>query len=112
MSARRDRRWWKERWVSGYYAELKTPELLLGLMRHKDLTVTRLARLASYERISQGGRKVSHQMISQLVNGQLKSCRPDLAAAIERVLDVPDHFIFTVLPKSPDKRHDAKADAA
>jgi len=112
MSQRRDHRWWKERWVSGYYAELKTPELLLGLMRHKDMNVTKLARLASYERIAGGGKKVSHQMISQLLNGQLKSCRPDLAAAIERVLDVPDHFIFSVQPKSRDKRDDAKGEAA
>lgn len=112
MSQRRDRRWWKEHWVAGYYAEQKTPGLLLQLMRHKDISVTKMARLASYERIAEGGKKVSHQMISQLASGQLRTCKPDLAAAIERVLDVPDHFIFSVLPKSRDKRDDTKADAA
>ncbi len=112
MSARRDHRWWKERWVAGYYAELRSPGLLLEHMNYKGRGVTELARLASYERVANGGQKVSHQMISQLLHGKKKQCRPDLAAAIERVLDVPPHVLFDVLPKSRDKRDDAKGEAA
>lgn len=97
---RRDHRWWKERWVAGTYANLKAPEILKGWLIHKAWTVSELARRANRERLAESDKGVSRQMISQLVNGTLHSCEPDLAACIERVLDAPEHGIFDVLPKS------------
>jgi hypothetical protein len=113
MATRRDRRWWKERWVAGHFAQLKSPKVLEGLMDHHNLTCEKLARLASYERIHHGsGKGVSRQMISYLRSGKLKTCEPDLAAAIERVFDLPAHSVFDVLPKSRDTREINKGQAA
>jgi hypothetical protein len=122
---RRDRKWWKERWVADHYAHLKSRELLRAHINHKGYSIAKLAELASFHRIANGGEKVSRQMISLLVNdpteinpktGQpfkaLNTCSPDLAAALEHALDVPDHMIFDVLPKSRDKRELNKAHAA
>lgn len=97
---RRHRKWWKESWVADHYAKLKAPEILREFMKHKGFSITELARRATLERTENGGPKVSRQMISYLVNGDLHSCKPDLAACIELVLDVPAHAIFDVLPKS------------
>lgn len=113
MATRRDRRWWKERWVAAHYAVLKSPKLLEGQMEHRGFTCAALADAASYERIRNGsGKGVSRQMISYLRAGKIKSCEPDLAEAIERVLDVPAHAFFDVLPKSRDTRQTIKGQAA
>lgn len=113
MSTRRDHRWWKERWVADHYAQLKSPAALLGFMDHKGHTCASLARVATHERQRNGSdRGCSRQMISYLTTGKVKSCEPDLAAAIERVLDLPDHALFAVLPKSREKRDNVKGQAA
>lgn len=114
MPTRRDQKWWKERWVAGHYAELKSKALLAAHMEHKGYNAAALARVVTHERLRTGGsRGCSRQMISALLNTQrVNSCEPDLAAAIERVLDVPDHMLFDVLPKSHDKRETAKSGRA
>jgi hypothetical protein len=113
MSTTRRRKWWKEHWVADHYAVLKSPKLLEGQMEHRGYTCAQLADAASYERIRNGARRgVSRQMISYLKNGRLKSCEPDLAFAIEKVLDVPAHMLFDVLPKSRDTRQTVKGRAA
>jgi len=91
--------------VAESYAALKSPKLLEGHMEHREFTCAALADAASFERIRNGsGKGVSRQMISYLKTGKVKSCEPDLAAAIEKVLDVPPHTLFDVLPKSRDTR--------
>lgn len=114
MTTRRwDAKWWKEQWMADHYGSLKSPKLLEGAMEYRDFTCTSLAAAVSYERgVDGSGKGVSRQMISYLVNGKVKTCEPDLAAAIERALDVPPHTIFDVLPKSSGRRQSAKADAA
>lgn len=110
---RRDRRWWKERWVADHYAHLRESAKLLDAMRLHNHNASSLARVVSYERIHNGsGKGVSRQMISYLANGRIKQCEPDLAAAIERVLLLPPQFLFDVLPKSRDKRESLKGHAA
>jgi hypothetical protein len=103
--------------VADHYAKLKSPQMLRSHMEYKQHTPTSLAASVTRERERLSEKGVSRQMISYLLagtNGQrpVNSCSPDLAAAIERVLDVPDHTLFDVLPKSRDKRELAKADAA
>lgn len=124
MATTRTKRWWKERWVADHYAKLRSPNLLRAHIEHKGLTLARLAALASYHRIANGGEKVSRQMISLLAQGDeinpktgkpfrhLATCTPDLAAAIESALDVPDHLLFEIVPKSRDKRQTVKGEAA
>src|SRR5437868_3483332 len=114
MQTRRDHRWWKERWVAAHYAYLRSPELLSAHMKHKNHSASSLARVVSYERLRNGGDKgCSRQMISALLQyGRVKSCEPDLAAAIERVLDVPDHLLFELRSKSRDARQTVKGQAA
>ena len=113
MATRRTERWWKERWVADHYAALKHQKMLEGQMEHRGFTCAALAEAASYERIRNGsGKGVSRQMISYLKSGKLRTCEPDLAGAIERVLDVPPHTLFDVLPKSRDTRESHKGHAA
>lgn len=114
MATRRTKRWWKERWVADHYAQIRSPKLLAGHIEYRGFTsLERFARAVSSERIKNGHDKgVSRQMISYLANGRLHTCEPDLAAAIESVLQVPDHTLFVVLPKSSQKRETRKADAA
>lgn len=100
---RRDRRWWKERWVADHYAVIKSAGLLVEFMKHKEMSCAKLARLASYERQEMTGKTVSRQMIGHLKTGHVKSCETDLAAAIERALDVPDHMLFDIRSKRAEK---------
>lgn len=106
MPGTRNKRWWKERWVADHYAQLKSPKLLEGQMEHRGFNAARLAEAVSFERFRIGaGKGVSRQMISYLKTGRVRTCGPDLAAAIEKVLDVPPNTLFDVLPKSREKRH-------
>lgn len=110
---RRDRRWWREVWVADHYAQLKSAGLLVEFMKHNDVSCASLARKASYERRENGsGKTVSRQMIGHLKTGHVRTCEPDLAAAIERVLNVPDHLLFDVLPKSHAARQAVKNERA
>lgn len=112
LPKRRDRKWWKERWVAGHYAKLRSSGLLVEFMKDRNHNSASLARLAAIQRQAESGRGVSRQMISYMVNGKVTTCEPDLAAAIERVLNVPPHVLFEVLPKSRDTRHNVKGRAA
>lgn len=97
--------------MADHYAALKSPLILEGQMDHRGFTCAALADAASFERIRNGcGKGVSRQMISYLKTGKVRSCEPDLAAAIEKVLDVPPHTLFDVLPKSRDTREIVKSD--
>lgn len=113
MNLRRDHRWWKERWVTSHYAEIKSPKLLDGQMEHTGWTCASLAKAVERERIKGGSdRGCSRQMISLLKNGRLRTCEPDLAGIIEQVLGVAPQTLFSVLPKSRDKRETAKSGQA
>lgn len=100
--------------MADHFAQVKSAKLLAGHIEYRNFdSYERFARAVSTERIRNGSnRGVSRQMISYLANGRVKSCEPDLAAAIERVLQVPDRSLFDVLPKSSHKRPIAKVDAA
>lgn len=113
MAVRRDRRWWRERWVARHYAEIKSPKLLEGQMEHLGWSCAALAKAVERERQRDGSaRGCSRQMISLLKNGTLRTCEPDLAGIIEQVLGVAPQTLFSVLPKSHDKRETAKGEAA
>lgn len=122
MTTRRDRKWWKERWVADHYAVLKSPALLRAHIEHRGESIAVFAEQVAYARIHITGDKdkgCSRQMISALVHAdtqtrkrRVKSCEPDLAAAVERVLNLPPHMLFDVLPKSRDKRELANGQAA
>lgn len=114
MQGRREHRWWKERWVSEYKAELKAPAALKAFIEHRDSSFAAFARRVSGEWASTDGRdkRVSRQMIAFLANGNLTTCTPGLAAAIERALDLPEHTLFSLVPKSRGKRQTVKGEAA
>lgn len=117
MQPRRDQRWWKERWVENYRAELKAPAALKAFIEHKDNSFASFARRVSGELSAEatgtGARtRVSRQMIAFLANGNVTSCTPELAGAIERALDLPKHTLFSLVLKSRDKRQTVKRQAA
>lgn len=124
MATTRTRRWWKERSLADSYARIKSPAMLRAHIEHKGYSLTRMAQLVSYQRMADGGQKVSRQMISMLTRDSevnpktgkpfwhLATCSLDLAVAIETVLEVPDHFYFDVLSKSRDKRQTVNGEAA
>ena len=114
MRARYERRWWRESWVSDYRAELKAPAALKALIEHRGDTFAAFARRVSGEWASTDGRdkRVSRQMIAFLANGNLTTCTPELSAAIERALDLPEHTLFSLVPKSRGKRQTVKEHAA
>jgi hypothetical protein len=99
--------------VVNYRAELKAPAALKAFIEHKDESLTAFARRVSGELSADGStRKVSRQMIAFLANGDLTFCTPELAGAIERALDLPEHTLFSLVPKSRDKRQTVKGRAA
>lgn len=114
MQVRREHRWWKERWVADYRAELKAPAALKAFIEHRDPSIAAFARRVSGEWASTDGgdKRVSRQMIAFLANGDVTTCTTDLAAAIERALDLPEHTLFALVPKSRGKRQTVKGEAA
>ena len=113
MTNRRPCRHIRERWVADHYGQIKSPLLLQGHMDHRQFNCANLAEAVAYERIRGGSTKgVTRQMISYLKTGKVKTCEPDLARAIEKVLDVPEGTLFDVLPKSRATRQDVKGCAA
>lgn len=127
MPARREMKWWKERWVEGHYAKLKSDGLLREYIKYQGISYQGLADRATRHLITNVGphAKVSRQMISQLAQDphevnpvtqknvrSVGSCSVELAAAIEWSLDVPPHLLFDVLAKPSRKRETAKAQAA
>lgn len=114
MSTRREHRWWKERWVAGYQAQIKAPAALKAFIDHRDSSYAAFARRVSSEYAATDGRdkRVSRQMIAFLANGDLTTCTPALAAAIERALDLPEHTLFALVPKSHARRQTVKEHAA
>ena len=114
MRIQRERRWWKERWVSDYRAELKAPAALKALIEHRGDTYAAFARRVTGEWAATDGKdkRVSRQMIAFLANGNVTTCTPELSAAIERALNLPEHTLFSLVRKSRDKRQTVKGEAA
>lgn len=75
----------RRRWAVGTYMELRSAELLVEYMKHRDnMKTVELARYAD----------VSKQFISRLRHGHDKTCRPETAQRIERALGVPQGALF------------------
>jgi DNA-binding Xre family transcriptional regulator len=69
----------------GTYMELRSAELLIDFMKHRDnMKTVELARYAD----------VSKQFISRLRMGHDKTCKPETAERIERALGVPPGALF------------------
>lgn len=114
MAERRTQRWWRKQYVASHYAKRKVaPGLIRSQMETKRFTVTTLTRAVNLElaRTSGEDRKVSRQAISLIVNDRMDACKPDLAEALESVLEVPN-LLFSLFPKSSGKRETANLKAA
>lgn len=110
---RRTKKWWREQFVATHYAALNRAGILSELMTFRGYDTVSLARAVTSERMRLGSSKgVSPQMIGQLRNGRVTQCSPDLAQAIESVLQVPTGVVFTVREKPSHRQLKAKADAA
>jgi hypothetical protein len=99
--------------VKDEYAVCRSGKLLEGHMELRGHSCASLAEAVTIERVrNRSGKRCSRQMISYLKTGKLKSCEPDLAKAIETVLNVLEGTLFNVLPKSRDKREVTEGQAA
>lgn len=109
-TTRRRRR--KDQQLKDFYAVCKSGKLLDGHMELRGHSCASLADAVTAERLRvRKGKTCSRQMISYLKTGKLRSCEPDLAEAIESVLNVLPGTIFDVLPKSRETRENLKARA-
>lgn len=113
MTTTAPRRRRKDRFVREQYAVCKSGKLLEGHMELRQHSCASLAEAVTVERLRhRSGKRCSRQMISYLKTGKLKSCEPDLATAIETVLNVLPGTLFDVLSKSRDKRETTEGQAA
>jgi DNA-binding XRE family transcriptional regulator len=74
----------RRRLAKGKWMKLINAEILKAHLKHRDMAQARLARYVG----------CSRQFVYQLINEDKTSCTPELAHAIEDVLNVPRGALF------------------
>lgn len=80
--------------AKGRYMKLTNPTLMREYMELRDFSQARLGRYAG----------CSRQFIHQLLNGDVKTCTPEIASLIEEALSLLPGTLF-MDPKSPVGRN-------